>query len=63
VPERVRKPGEDNEEGEKRDQREIGKIAGMDEAVRIDTDRDPLDDIEQARVALVLLDMIAAPFR
>lgn len=34
----------------------------MDEAVRIDADRDPLDDVEQARVAPVLLDMIAAPF-
>jgi hypothetical protein len=35
----------------------------MDEAVRIDTHRDTLDDIEQARVTSVLFNMIATPFR
>jgi hypothetical protein len=35
----------------------------MDETIRIDTDRDPLDDVEQTRVTPVLFDMIPAPFR
>jgi hypothetical protein len=35
----------------------------MDETIRIDADRDPLDDVEQTRVAPVLFDMIPAPFR
>jgi hypothetical protein len=58
----VRQPGEHDEEGEERDQRQISEIPGVDEAVRIDADSDPLDDVEQARVAPVLLDMVAAPF-
>jgi hypothetical protein len=59
----MRQPGEHDEEGEERDQREISEVAGMDETVRIDPDRDPLEDIEDARVAPILLGMIPTPFR
>jgi hypothetical protein len=58
----VREPGQYDEEGEKRDQREIGEIARMDEAVRINADRDSLDDVEQAPMAPVLFRMPCAPF-
>ena len=35
----------------------------MDEAVGIDADRDPFDDVEQTPVTPVLLLMIPTPFR
>ncbi|HWI87305.1 MAG TPA: hypothetical protein VNT42_13415 [Sphingomonas sp.] len=53
---------EHDEEREERDQREIGKVAGMDEPVRIDANRDPLDDVERARMASVLLLMALTAF-
>jgi len=59
----VREPGEHDEERKQGYQRQISEISGMDETIRIDADRDPLDDVEQTRVAPVLFDMIPAPFR
>ena len=47
--------GED-EERKQRQQRQIGKIAGVDEAVVVDADRDPLDDVQRLDFALGPLD-------
>ena len=43
--EQPRQRGGDDDEGEERKQRQISEVAGMDEAVRIDADRDPLDHL------------------
>ena len=37
----------DDDEGEERQKREIGEVAGVDEAVIIDADGDPLDHFER----------------
>ena len=43
--EQVRDRGGEDEEGEQREHRQISEVAGVDEAVVIDADRDPLDDL------------------
>ncbi len=43
LPEQVRDGRGDDEEGKQRDDREIGEIAGVDEAVVVDADRDALN--------------------
>jgi hypothetical protein len=62
MPQAVREPGQHDEEREKRDQREVSEVAGMDETVRIDANRYSLDDVEQAPMAPVLVRMLSAPF-
>ena len=42
--EQPRDRGGEDEEREERQQRQIGEVAGVDEAVVVDADRDPLDD-------------------
>jgi len=51
-----------DEEGKKRDQGEVGEVARMDKAIRIDADRDAFDDVERARMAPVPFLMLRAPF-
>jgi hypothetical protein len=59
--ERVRQCRQYDEEREERDQRQISKVTGVDESVRIDADGDPLDDVEQARMPPVNIGMIPTP--
>ena len=49
--EQMRDRGGEDEEGKQREDRQIGEIAGVDEAVVIDADRDPLDHFPSASAA------------
>ena len=60
VPQAMRDPRQHDEEGEKRDQREICEVAGVDKSIRINPDRDPLENVEQARVTPVYIRMVPA---
>ena len=54
APEQMGGRGGEDEEREQRHQSEIGEIAGVDEAVVIDSDRDPLDHFPRGRLRLEL---------
>ena len=50
LPQQSRQRGGDDEEGKERAQRQEGEVAGVDEAVVVDADGDPLDDLPRERV-------------
>jgi len=58
-----RQGGGDDEEGKQRCHRQEGEVPGVDEAVVVDADRDPLDDLERAGARLQLGDDLMAERR
>jgi hypothetical protein len=59
LPEHARNRGSDDHEGEDRHQRKISEVAGMDEAVGIHADRDPLHDLEGPGTRSYLVEALA----
>jgi hypothetical protein len=47
-------PNHSSEEGEERDDRKVSEVAGVDEAVVVNADRDPLDDLPRGQARLEL---------
>src|SRR5205085_6756819 len=58
--EQMRRGGGDDEEREQRDDRQIGKVAGVDEPVVIDAHHDPLGDLPRSDLGRELLLNLAA---